>query len=110
MNEPICPLLTKLPEKEYTWQVDQNPFFVTVVNAQNQNNMQNTVFQTSQILTIPFYFLIMMFFLFVIVMSVVYVYHWVNFNLGDIYIKNYMYVYFSGLLLLSTPLLYLILK
>ncbi len=99
MNTPICPLLTILPPKVYNWTVEPSTYFVSTSNTQPHN-----------MLTVPFYFLIMMFFLFVIVMSVVYVYHWTNFNLGDSFIKNYRYVYFAGLLLLCIPILYLVLK
>ena len=108
MTTPICPLLTKLPEKVYTW----NMSLVETAHAQNNisQSINNFSYQTGAILTLPFYFLIMMFFLFVVVMSVVYVYHWENFNLGDSFIKNYMYVYFIGLVVLCVPLLYLLLS
>jgi hypothetical protein len=52
--------------------------------------------------------IILFFVLFVLLMSVVYVYHWTNFAMGDSYIKRFTVIYLSGLILLSIPFLALL--
>jgi hypothetical protein len=51
------------------------------------------------------YIIILFFVLFVLLMSVVYVYHWTNFSMGDIYIKRFTAIYLLGLILLAIPFL-----
>ena len=58
----------------------------------------------SDILPTPILIVLLMFFVFMFVLSGVYVYHWITFNLGDRFIKNAVFVYFVGLILLSLPL------
>jgi hypothetical protein len=55
------------------------------------------------------YIIILFFALFVLLMSVVYVYHWTNFAMGDNYIKRFTFIYLLGIILLSIPFLTLIL-
>jgi hypothetical protein len=53
--------------------------------------------------------IILFFILFVLLMSVVYVYHWTNFSMGDNYIKKFTVIYLSGLIILAIPFLAIIL-
>lgn len=57
-------------------------------------------------LTIPFFLIIGSFFLFVILMSAVYIYHWMKFNLEDPFIKSFVPIFFAGLVFLTIPLIF----
>lgn len=57
-------------------------------------------------LTFPFYILFGSFFLFIILMSFVYFYHWKKFTMNDPFINSFIPVYFFGLVVLILPILY----
>ena len=80
--------------------------FSLVPTAHAQESQTDLGTQISQQLTMPFYLVIVAFFGFIALMSFVYVYHWYKFSLGDTFIKNYIPIYFFGLILLSLPLLF----
>ena len=108
MKDNFCPDIIKVTQKVYNWNI------VDVAHAETTNmqntNTQNISYQTITPFTAPFYFLIMMFFLFAVIMSMVYIYHWIHFSFGDMFIRNFMYVFLFGLFILAIPLLYLVLK
>jgi hypothetical protein len=108
-----CPYAT--PQSSYNWS-SLNPFVPAKASAQaatlyvDQNtNTYNPELEQSifggDVLPVPMLIILFMFILFVIIMSVVYVYHWTKFSLGDGFIKNATVLYFVGLLLLSAPLI-----
>lgn len=68
-------------------------------------NVTSATASLSDQLTTPFLLLVGSFFLFVILMSVVYVYHWFKFSLNDPFIKNFTPIYFIGITLLSSLLI-----
>lgn len=57
-------------------------------------------------LTLPFYLLLISFFVFIFIMSVIYIYHWTQFNLNDKFIRNFVPIYLIGILILSAPLIF----
>lgn len=70
----------------------------------NSNPISAVSYSESDLLPTPILVMLLMFFVFMFVLSGVYVYHWVTFNLGDKFIKNAVFVYFVGLVLLTLPL------
>jgi hypothetical protein len=105
----------KVAQNAYNWS-DYNPLSVSRASAQQSDYTSNTVnvydsskdiaIKSSQaILPMPILFLIFIFTLFIIVISIVYTYHWTQFNLGDSFIKRATFIYFMGLVLLTLPLL-----
>jgi hypothetical protein len=109
-----CPYLQKEAKSAYNWS-DANPFVVTKASAQaatqysdQTNNVYNPNLdlKDSAVLPAPLLIVLFMFVIFVILMSVVYVYHWTRFSLGDRFIENASIIYFVGLILFSLPLVF----
>lgn len=71
-------------------------------SPQGTNNFSQNL---SDQLTVPFLFFVFSFFLFIILMSVVYIYHWEKFSMNDPFIKNFSPVFFVGLVVLLLPLI-----
>lgn len=80
--------------------------FVPRAYAQETTQPQSVGQSLNSQLTLPFLLLIGAFLLFVILMSVVYVYHWLKFSLNDPFIKNFFPVFFFGLIMLTIPLIF----
>ncbi len=98
-----CDYLTYVPPAKYTWTVNtQNNFFVQTAGAQSLCNLATT----DNLLSVPLYITVIIFLLFTVTMSLVYVYHWVKYNLNDPFIKNFSIIYFAGLCLLLIPLIF----
>ena len=72
------------------------------IKSNMQNNITNNI---SSSLPFPVAVIVLFFIVFMFILSIVYVYHWVNFNMGDKFIKNAIYIYFAGLIVLSMPLI-----
>jgi hypothetical protein len=109
MKQSTCPYI-KISQKEAMKNL-ANFSFVAKAEAQtNSPSINSAIVDTTSSLntqlTLPFYFLIISFFLFVILMSGVYMYHWVKFNLNDPFIKSFLPIFFFGIILLSTPLIF----
>lgn len=120
MQKTNCPYI-KISAAEAAKNSAQNSGKILAANTQNISafslvptaNAQAATVQTtdlatnlSQQLSVPFYFIVASFFLFVILMSAVYMYHWMKFNLNDPFIKNFTPIYFVGLVVLTIPLLF----
>ena len=121
MNNAGCPY-TKISQKQadvliqknisilnYKSNLAMNNFstnFSLVSTANAQGSAQDIGTQLTSQLSVPFYLIIISFFAFVILISVVYVYHWYKFNLGDSFIQNFVPIFFVGLLVLTIPLLF----
>lgn len=82
--------------------------FVATAEAQGVTQQQavQVVQKLSDQLTAPFLFLVASFFLFIILMSVVYLYHWRRFSMNDPFIMNFAPIYFAGLVILCAPLIF----
>ncbi len=134
MNQAICPYITiseqealKMSNKEYASYVATNAAvsredkkagvnpvkisfsefsLVPKAEAQATQNTTQVANSMSEQLSVPFYLIIGSFFIFVLLMSVIYMYHWQKFSLGDHFIKNFSPLYFVGLVLLSIPLIF----
>lgn len=124
MKEVNCPYI-RISEKEanlatstystYLGAKDFGSFgnfsLVATANAQQsqQSTQQNIVVETNSLLdqlSIPFYLFLASCLLFVILMSVVYIYHWLRFSLNDPFVRNFAPIYFFGLILLFIPLIF----
>jgi hypothetical protein len=125
MNNTTC-IYTKVSEEEgrelFLSQtkdmknLDKDNVFVLVDNvlsnktfaqgSQSSNSLSALAVNLNDDLTLPFYLILGSFFLFIVLMSVVYIYHWMKFNLNDPFIKGFIPIYFIGLLLLMIPLIY----
>jgi hypothetical protein len=104
---------TKIPESELS--VSGSNFSLGTVSGSSDTknatlitevNMQDSINILSDQLSLPFYLLLFSFFAFVVLMSIVYVYHLSRFNLGDRFVKNYIPIYLFGLIILTVPLLF----
>ena len=103
-----CSLNNKQKTSIYSW--SSEVFGVAKAGAQGietksdivQNNISNN--KTNE-LPLPVLALLLFFVVFMFILSAVYLYHWVNFNMGDTFIKKAIYIYFIGLALLSLPLI-----
>jgi hypothetical protein len=93
-----CKYLTYVPQEKYTW--DMN--FVSVANAQDVSNLATV----DNLFSVPLYIVVFFFLAFTVTMSLVYLYHWVKYNLNDPFIKNFSIIYFTGLCLLLVPLIF----
>jgi uncharacterized protein YndB with AHSA1/START domain len=93
-----CNYLTYVPPQKYTWDMT----FTSTAEAQGINNLATT----DNLLSVPLYIIVFFFLLFTVTMSLIYVYHWVKFNLNDPFIKNFSVIYFLGLCLLLIPLIF----
>lgn len=91
--------------------------FVSTAEAQSSSNsksgtissvgnMQTISSQLSSQLSLPFYLVVLSFFVFAVLMSGVYIYHWTKFNLNDPFIRNYAVVFLCGLFILTMPLIF----
>lgn len=108
MKQVTCPY-TKISETDAMKNL-ANFSFVTKAEA-TPADLSNISLSTNQNtlssqLSIPFYLLIFSFFLFVLLMTGVYIYHWVKFSLNDPFIKNFIPIFFFGLVLLTIPLVF----
>lgn len=94
-------------EIAYNWQ----PVFGSMQLVQTANAAGNVAPLTTpktlgQQLTIPFYLLIISFFLFILLMSIVYTYHWLKFGLRNPQIRSFIPVYFIVLITFSIPIFF----
>ena len=107
MQTTNCPYI-KIPSKTLATNYTSNSFsLIPTANAQSATTQAPDIATSlSNQLTIPFFLIIFSFFIFVILMSSVYIYHWHKFSLDDPFIKNFTPVYFFGLVLLSIPLIF----
>jgi hypothetical protein len=104
------PFVPAKAEAQATKYVDDKP---NVYNANTSNSVVSSASNVSSIgqgigqdvLPVPVLLVLFMFIVFIFIMSIVYVYHWTQFSLGDKFIKNATAIYFIGLILLSLPLL-----
>lgn len=96
-----CQYLTYVPQQKYNWNMN----FVSIAEAQSFNSFQGGGF-----LSAPLYLIIFVFLAFTVTMSLVYLYHWVKFNLNDPFIKNFTIIYFIGLCALLLPLLFTLIR
>lgn len=109
MKTVTCPY-TKISEA--TAAKNQLAFsdFSVVSTAHAQSNFSQTASVAASTinnqLTLPFYLLIGSFLLFTFLMSFVYVYHWLKFGLNDPFIKNFIPVFFTVILVLIIPLIF----
>ncbi len=107
---------TKIPESELSVDTTDTGNFSYALNSGDdliKNDtlvsevyMQESINILNDQLSLPFFLLMFSFLAFVILMSVVYVYHFSRFNLGDRYIKNFIPIYLFGLIILTVPLLF----
>jgi hypothetical protein len=77
-----------------------------VQNSSAQQVAQNVGSSISDQLTIPFYLVLAAYFAFILLMSVVYVYHWFKFGLQNPYIKTFIPIYFGVIVVLTIPILF----
>ena len=101
-----CPNLTYIPEQQYNWVTDMNENFSLVSKAHAQTTLQDLTTGTDNLLSVPLYILVIVFMFFTVTMSLIYLYHWVKFNLNDPFIKNFSIIYFAGLCFLIIPLIF----
>lgn len=105
-----CQYLTYVPEDKYTWNMNSEKsisisnLFVSKAEAQNLGNNVNT--NSNDLLSVPLYIIVFVFLLFTVTMSLIYLYHWMKFNLNDPFIKNFSLIYFFGLCALLIPLIF----
>lgn len=106
-----CPYTQKKVESQYSWS-DTNPFTPAKASAQaatqytsTTENIYNPNLDNQSVLTVPILSILFFFIIFTIIMSVVYVYHWTKFSLGDAFVERAIYIYFAGLFILSLPLI-----
>jgi hypothetical protein len=104
-----CPYAKPKIESNYSW--SDSGLFVSRASAQaatqyvdQTNNVYNPSLDTAT-LPVPLLFVLLMFCVFVTVISLVYIYHWTKFSLGDKFIERGVYIYLLGLLILSIPLI-----
>lgn len=104
-----CPYAKPKIQSNYSWS-DSN-LLVSRASAQaatqyvdHTTNVYNPTLDTATV-PVPLLFVLLMFCIFVIVMSLVYIYHWTKFSLGDRFVERGVYLYLAGLLVLSIPLI-----
>jgi preprotein translocase subunit SecG len=97
-----CNYLTYVPPQKYTWNMNLVSNFTSTANAQSLNNLATT----DNLLSVPLYIIVFFFLIFTVTMSLIYMYHWMKFNLNDPFIKAFSIIYFAGLCGLLVPLLY----
>lgn len=95
-----CDYLTYVPPQQYTW--NMNFLATSKAEAISLGGLATT----DNLFSVPLYITIFFFLLFTVTMSLIYVYHWVKFNLNDPFIKNFSIIYFLGLCLLLVPLIF----
>jgi CDP-diglyceride synthetase len=95
----ICPYLTYTEEPKYTWEVKDN-IFTSTVYAQTENQSSSSVD-----FSFPFYFTILAFLLFTLIMSGIYMYHWINYTFKDPFVRNFSILYFTVICLFMLPIL-----
>lgn len=99
-----CDYLTYVPPAKYTW--DMN--FTSTANAQSVANAQglNNLATTDNLLSVPLYIVVIVFLIFTVTMSLIYMYHWTKYSLNDPFIMKFSLFYFVGLCLLLVPLIF----
>ncbi len=103
----MCQYLTYVPPKAYTWEMNNGNtenlnIFASKAEAQSLGNLATT----DNLLSVPLYIVVILFLIFTVTMSLIYMYHWVKYNLNDPFIKNFSIIYFLGLCALLIPLLF----
>jgi hypothetical protein len=109
MKEVICPY-TKISEVKVGGSLAllDKFSFVTTAEAQgfNNTNANNSLQSLSDQLTAPFLILVGSFFLFIFLMSFVYLYHWKKFGMKDRLVEGFVPIYFVVLMILCVPLIF----
>jgi hypothetical protein len=124
MKEVNCPYI-RISEKDanlatntYSTYIGKKNFesfgnfsFVSTANAQQSSQISQQIVVEDATglldqLSVPFYLFLASCLLFVILMSVVYIYHWLRFSLNDPFIRNFAPIYFFGLIILTIPLVF----
>ena len=99
----MCQYLTYVPPQAYTWDMNNSGnIFASKAEAQSLGNLATT----DNLLSVPLYIVVILFLIFTVTMSLIYMYHWVKYNLNDPFIKNFSIIYFLGLCALLVPLLF----
>lgn len=104
INDAIisCQYLTYVPPAKYTWQMNPIETFTSTANAQSLNNLATT----DNLLSVPLYMVVVIFLIFTVTMSIIYMYHWTKYSLNDPFIMKFSLFYFMGLCLLLVPLIF----
>jgi hypothetical protein len=108
MKQTNCPYV-KISSGNFAMntQTDFSNFtLVSTAHAQTADDFSNQISSMTDSLTVPFYLLLGSFFLFVVLMSVVFMYHWTKFSIEDPMIKSFIPIYFIGLIVLTVPIVF----
>lgn len=110
MKDLNCPYI-KISEKEAReFEIYSNlKDFSLVAKAEAQGIQESPLVFVDNVLdqlSFPFYILFASFFIFILLMSFVYYYHWKKFTMNDPFINSFIPIYFFGLFVLILPILY----